>query len=121
MSALMGDDADADVDVVEVLSDEYVRTILTQTREEPKSVDALSDACEADPSTIYRRVRQLQAVDLIEDQQQLDPGGHHYKVYSARLEEVRIRLAEDGLEVDVDRTPTESAADRFTRLYEGFK
>lgn len=110
-----------DADVVEVLGDEYVRTILAQTSEEPKSVDALSDACGADPSTIYRRVEQLQAIDLLEDQQVLDPGGHHYKVYSARLREVRIRLTEDGYEVDVDRRPEESPADRFTRLYEGFK
>lgn len=112
---------DGEVDVVDVLSDDYARTILEQTREEPKSVDALSDACGADPSTIYRRVEQLQERDLLEDQQKLDPGGHHYKVYSARLREVRIRLDENGFEVDVDRGPTEAAADRFTRLYEGFK
>ncbi len=115
----MGDDGEADV--VEVLGDEYARTILEQTREEPKSVDALSDACGADPSTIYRRVERLQERDLLVDQQKLDPGGHHYKVYSARLREVRIQLNEDGLRVDVDRGPEESAADRFTRLYEGFK
>ncbi|MFP8951621.1 ArsR/SmtB family transcription factor [Natrialbaceae archaeon A-arb3/5] len=115
----MSDDGEADV--VDVLSDEYMRTILEQTREEPQSVDALSDACGADPSTIYRRVERLQEADLLEDQQQLDPGGHHYKVYSARLREVRIRLEEDGFEVDVERGPLESAADRFTRLYEGFK
>ncbi|THE63900.1 ArsR family transcriptional regulator [Salinadaptatus halalkaliphilus] len=115
----MSDDAEADV--VDVLSDDYMWTILERTREEPQSVDALSDACEADPSTIYRRIERLQAADLLEAQQKLDPGGHHYKVYSARLQEVRIRLDDDGFDVDVDRTPTESAADRFTRLYEGFK
>ncbi|MCU4926363.1 winged helix-turn-helix domain-containing protein [Halobacteria archaeon AArc-dxtr1] len=115
----MSDDAEADV--VDLLSDEYMRTILEQSREEPQSVDALSDACGADPSTIYRRVTQLQEAGLLEDHQQLDPGGHHYKVYRARLREVRIRLDEEGFEVDVDRSPTESAADRFTRLYEGFK
>ncbi len=115
----MSDDGEADV--VDVLGDEYMWTILEQTREEPQSVDALSDVCGADPSTIYRRVERLQEEELLRDHQQLDPGGHHYKVYSARLREVRIRLEETGFEVDVDRELEESAADRFTRLYEGFK
>lgn len=108
-----------EADVVDVLADDYVKTILAQTREEPKSVRALSEACGADPSTIYRRVERLREADLLEDHQQLDPDGHHYKVYSARLREVRIRLAENGYDVEIDRR--ESAADRFTRLYEGFK
>ncbi|WP_313692531.1 winged helix-turn-helix domain-containing protein [Halorarum halobium] len=116
----MADDGDV-TGVVDLLGDDYARTILTQTRREPKSVDALSDACEADPSTVYRRVQRLQAADLLEDHQRLDPDGHHYKVYAASVREVRVRLDEDGFEVDVERDPEENAADRFTRLYEGFK
>lgn len=117
----MADDgeAEADSDVVEVLGDDYVRTILVQTREEPKSVQALSDACDADPSTIYRRVERLTEADLLEDHQQLDPDGHHHKVYAARLREVRIRLGEADYEVEIERR--EPPADRFTRLWEGFK
>lgn len=116
----MGEEGD-DAAVVDFISDDYTRTILAQTREEPKSVEALSDACGADPSTIYRRVQRLQEADLLEDRQQLDPGGHHYKVYAARLREIRIRLEEDGFDIEVTREEEESAADRFTRLYEGFK
>lgn len=108
-----------ETDVVDMLGDDYVKTILVQTREEPKSVQALSDACDADPSTIYRRIEQLTAADLLEDHQKLDPGGHHHKVYAANLREVRIQLGETDYIIEIDRT--EAAADRFTRLYEGFK
>ncbi|RQG98548.1 helix-turn-helix domain-containing protein [Natrarchaeobius oligotrophus] len=108
-----------DVDVVDILGDDYAKTILVHAREEPKSVQALSDACEADPSTIYRRVERLTEADLLTDHQHLDPDGHHHKVYATQLQEVRIRLGDDGYVVEIDRS--EPAADRFTRLYEGFK
>jgi DNA-binding HxlR family transcriptional regulator len=110
----------SDVDeVVDLLSDAYAWQILVYTRNEPKSVDALSDACDADPSTIYRRVDRLQDADLLSDDQMLDPDGHHYKVYAANLDAVHVYLEAEGFEVDVQRR--EPPADRFTRLYEGFK
>ena len=110
----------SDVDeVVDLLSDAYAWRILVHTREEAKSVDALSDACDADESTIYRRVERLQDADLLTDDQMLDPDGHHYKVYAANLDAVHVSLEAEGFEVDVERR--EAPADRFTRLYEGFK
>lgn len=121
MSGAADEDGAADEEVVDLLGDDYVRTILVQTREEPKSVDALSDACDADPSTIYRRVERLQEAGLLIDHQRLDPGGHHYKEYGAALRSVTVRIGPDGYEVELDRPTEEEPADRFTRLYEGFK
>jgi Fe2+ or Zn2+ uptake regulation protein len=114
----MDDDGEVK-DIVDLLSDDYNWRILEHTREEAKPVDALSEICNADPSTIYRRIERLQDADLVEDQQELDPEGHHYKVYAATLDHVTITLDENGFVVDVERA--ESPADRFTRLYEGFK
>ncbi|MFW5939180.1 MAG: ArsR/SmtB family transcription factor [Halolamina sp.] len=113
--------SDAGEDVVELLGDEYVRTILAETSEEPRSVDALSEACDADPSTIYRRVERLEAAGLLTDQQRLDPGGHHYKEYGATLDAVHVHVRGDGYRIEIDYTEDEEPADRFTRLYEGFK
>jgi len=110
---------EGDDDVVELLADDYARAILVETAEGPKSVNALSDACGADPSTIYRRVERLDEVGLVTDEQRLDPGGHHHKVYVSRLAEVRVTVDETGMEVTVERT--EAPSDRFTRLFEGFK
>ncbi|NEU55983.1 winged helix-turn-helix domain-containing protein [Halorussus sp. MSC15.2] len=103
----------------DLLDDEYARTILVSTYREPMSADALAEACDASPSTIYRRVERLQEQRLVEAEQRLDPDGHHYEVYSACLQRVTVELTEDGIELDVDRE--EDPADRFTRLYEGFK
>jgi len=110
-----------EVSVVEMLGDEYARRILVETSDEPKSVEALSAACDADDSTIYRRLERLQAADLVEDRQRIDPGGHHYKEYAAVVEEVRVGVDATGVDVAVERAEEESAADRFTRLYEGLK
>lgn len=113
---------DGGTDVVTLLSDEYNQRILRYTREEPRSVATISDLCDADPSTIYRRIDSLEEYGLITGQHQLDPDGHHHTVYSAQLREVRIRLEEEGFDVEIERlVEEESPADRFTRLYEGFK
>lgn len=115
------EDGDGETDVVSLLSDEYNQRILQSTHENARSVSALSEECDADPSTIYRRIEVLEEHGLVHGQQQLDPGGHHYTVYESTLREVIIRVEADGLDVEIERTIEESPADRFTRLYEGFK
>ncbi|USZ67660.1 helix-turn-helix domain-containing protein [Halorussus salilacus] len=112
----MSDDATV---VFDLLDDEYARDILAETYEEPMSAEALADACDASPSTIYRRIERLRDQRLLADDQRLDPDGNHYKVYTANLQRVTVELTADGFELDVDRE--EDPADRFTRLYEGFK
>ncbi|AAV48290.1 unknown [Haloarcula marismortui ATCC 43049] len=110
--------AEPDEELLTLLDDENVRTILVETREESQSVEALSNCCGADDSTVYRLVDRLQDRNLLIAHQELDPDGHHYKTYSARLERVEIEFTNSGVEIDVDRR--ELPSDRFTRLYEEF-
>ena len=105
--------------VLSLLNDEYARTIIVKTYREPSSASALSTACDADPSTVYRRIGRLEDSGLLDAQQRLDPEGHHYKEYTARLEHVGVNVTTDGLDVDVEYVERE-AADTFTRLYEEF-
>ena len=107
---------DEDAELLSLLDDEYARAILIETSKEPMSADALTERCDASPPTVYRRIDRLDEHDLVEAEQELDPDGHHYKTYAARLERVTIELEDGDLTVAVDRT--EDAADRFTRLYE---
>ena len=107
-------------ELFDLLDDAYARTILVETRETPRSAEALSDACDASPSTVYRRIERLRERDLLEGEQRLDPGGHHYEVYSARLQRITIELTQNGFTVEVNRTEPTDPADRFTRLYERF-
>ncbi len=103
-----------------LLDDEYARAILEAARDEPLSADELSDACGASPSTVYRRIERLESQNLLAAHQRLDPDGHHHEVYSTRVQRVTVELRDDGFACTVDRGG-EDAADRFTRLYEGFK
>ena len=108
-------------ELLSLLEDEYARTIILETYREARSADALSDACDADPSTVYRRIDRLQERGILQDQQRLDPNGHHYKVYVARLEHVAIDVTDDGFDVALEYADEEEdAADTFTRLYEEF-
>ena len=109
----------ADTELLALLNDEYARTIIRETYAKRCSVGTLSQACDADPSTVYRRIDRLQERGLLTDHQELDPGGHHYKVYSARVEHIAIDVTEEGFEITVDYAEPE-AADRFTQLYEEF-
>lgn len=114
---MTGGGAADDEELFELLDDPYARRILVETREDPRSADALSDACDASPSTVYRRIERLRERDLLAGEQRIDPDGHHYEVYVARLDRVTVDLTADGFEVAVERREADPA-DRFTRLYE---
>ncbi|MFD1641699.1 ArsR/SmtB family transcription factor [Halohasta litorea] len=104
----------------ELLEDEYARSILAETSVEPLSATELAERCDASSPTIYRRINRLQELDMLDEEQTLNPDGHHYRRFSARLERVTIELSDGGYEVSVDRT-TDDAVDRFTELYEGLR
>lgn len=113
-----GNGREEDEELISLLDDDYARDILVETYDDPRSAEALSEACDASRSTIYRRVERLQERDLLEGYHRLDPNGNHYEVYAARLRRVTLELTENGFVVEVDRAEEESTADRFTRLYE---
>lgn len=102
-------------EIFEILDDEYARAILEATRREPLSARALSEECGMSVSTVSRRVSTLLEHDLLVERTHLDPDGHHYSEYEARLDRVDVELLESGFEVRVDLR--EDAADRFTRIW----
>ena len=108
---------DEEQELLALLDDEYARRILIAASEEPMSVERLTECCDASPPTIYRRIDRLTAQGFLDEYQEFDPDGHHYKTYSTRLERVAIEIAEGSMEMDVYRRD-EDPADRFTRLFE---
>lgn len=113
--------SDDDLDeITDLLDDPYARDILAEASIEPMSAKMLSEHCDASLPTVYRRIERLQEHDLLTDQQQLDPDGHHYKTYEARLEQVTINLENGTYSVEITRTEQE-AADRFSDLVEDLK
>ena len=104
------------VAIASLLEDDYAREILAATSVEAHSANELAEVCGASPPTIYRRIERLNDHDLLTEAQQLDPDGHHYKVYAANLEKVTVELEAGEYTVEVARTT--DPADRFTKLYD---
>lgn len=106
--------------VGELLEDEYARRILAETSQESLSADELAERCDASSPTIYRRINRLQEFDVLHEQQTLNPDGHHYRCFSARLERVTIELQDGSYTVSVDMADSD-AVDRLTTLYEDLR
>jgi len=105
--------------VVSVLNDQYTREILVSTTDRALSAEQLIEQSDASRPTIYRRLRRLVDLDLLVERQELDPNGHHFKTYRARLDRVTIDLDADGFTTRVARSTVEDdAVGRLNRLYE---
>ncbi|AGB30346.1 putative transcriptional regulator [Natrinema pellirubrum DSM 15624] len=101
-----------------LLEDPTVRTILTQTSQEPMSATTLSTHCDASQPTVYRRLEDLRECGLLVERTRPDPdGGHHRTVYSTNLERITADLEGGELTLRIERR--EDMADRFTDLIEG--
>jgi predicted transcriptional regulator len=111
-------------EVLDLLSDEYARSILAATSVEPMSANQLSEQCDASLPTVYRRIEWLQEYDLIEAQTRVELSGNHHKVYSATLAEFSMELDDGSYEGTIERTSRadfleeEDTADRLTRMWE---
>ncbi|MFC7098461.1 winged helix-turn-helix domain-containing protein [Halobaculum marinum] len=105
--------------VVGVLDDPHARAILAETARSARSVDTLAERIDGSRSTLYRRVQRLVDLDLLAESQEIDPDGHHFSTYRARLDRVTVDLDDDGFTVAVERAPVEDdAVDRLNRLFE---
>ena len=104
--------------IAAVLEDSTARTILIETSHEPMSAQTLSERCDVSEPTVYRRLDDLRACDLLLERTKLDTDrGHHRMMYSTNLERLTVELRDGKLHLEIDRR--EDMADRFTRLIEG--
>lgn len=106
-------------EVFELLGDEYAREILARTSQESMSAPELIDACDASERTIYRRLDDLQSLDLLTETMEIDPDGHHRSVYAARLETIRVDLNDGRYEIRLQLE--EDTADRFARMWKDIR
>lgn len=58
-------DAPPAADTLELLGDEYARSILIATRETPMTAAALADELDAAPSTVYDRIDDLETAGFV--------------------------------------------------------
>lgn len=114
----MTDDLDAD-EILALLDDRYAETILQHTQDKAMSAKELSEACDISISTVYRRTERLVECGLLAERRIAQSDGTHYSMYEARLNELTVRLTDEGFEVTVSEKPPGDLADRFTEMWEG--
>ncbi len=113
-------------DLLDLLSDDYARSILAATSVKPMSAKQIADECDMSQPTVYRRVEWLQEHGLVEEQTQVRTGGNDYSVYAATLSEFSLELDDGDYESTVERVAPlefpgqreESTADRMTKMWE---
>lgn len=112
------DEPDAD-EILALLDDQYAQAILQHTRNKGLSAKELSEACDISISTVYRRAERLVACGLLAERRIVQSDGANYSMYEAQLDELTVRLTDEGLEVTVVEKPIGDLADRFTDMWEG--
>lgn len=102
--------------VLDLLGDEYARTILRATDGTPMSAAELHEAYGLSRPTISRRVNRLTEHRLLTEETRIDAdGGHHFSVYEAAIDQLNVGLADGEFEVRLELRG--DAADRFTRMW----
>ncbi len=112
--------------LLDVLSDEYARSILAATSVRPMSAKQIAEECDMSGPTVYRRVERLREHDLVEEQTRVRVGGNDYNTYAATLSEFSLELEEGSFEATLEGAPPpefpgqreDDAADRFTKMWE---
>ncbi|WP_232700978.1 ArsR/SmtB family transcription factor [Halobacterium wangiae] len=104
-------------DALVLLGDEYARRILVATRTEPMTASTLADTIDAAPSTVYERIGDLERAGFLTEVTRTDDHGNHYAEYSARLEQLSVRVTADGLELDAAYADRDEAAERLRALW----
>jgi predicted transcriptional regulator len=101
--------------LLELLGQEHVRQILAATSEGSMSAKELSEECDVAPSTIYRRVEDMLASDLLLERTRIESDGSHHSVYEANVDHLDVDI-DDG-SIDVTVHAREDAAERFSRIW----
>lgn len=102
-------------ELLKLLGQERVRQILAATSRDPKSAAELSEECDVALSTIYRRVEDMIASDLLVERTRIESDGSHHSVYEANVDHLDVDIDEGTIDVSVHIR--EDAAQRFSRIW----
>lgn len=117
MGRLDGVDAET---VLGLLVDDSIREALRLVDGQALSVKELADRCDVSGPTMYRKVNELEELDLLEAETRIDPNGNHVTVFRNNVDriDVSVEPSEGDVVVDIVRR---HSADRFKDLWSGLK
>lgn len=88
-------------ELLELLGDEYTRSVLQAITDQPRTGREIIDATDASKPTVYRRLDRLEDAGLVETTQRLDPDGHHCKQFHVVIDGLDFEFGQDGVCVSV--------------------
>ena len=89
-------------ELLDLLSDEYVREMLACLGESPQPAAAIADELGASRATIYRRLDRLTDAGLVRSTVSIDPDGHHRQEFRVAAETATIRFGDEGVTAAVN-------------------
>lgn len=79
------------------LDDQYTRQILTALQDGPMPARDLVATCDCSRPTVYRRLDDLTATNVVTTAKRYDPDGHHRTVFSLAFGRITFELQPDGI------------------------
>lgn len=115
MYYLVVEPKDSNGTVIDLISDDVVKSILTVTDQQAMSAQTLEAHCDASLATVYRRIDELVEKGLLRERVELQSDGNHYRVFEPNLERLSLYLDDGELKIDVDRR--DDAPDRLRTIW----
>lgn len=88
-------------ELLDILSDEYVRDLLDCLGESSRAASDLADQIDASRATVYRRLNRLTNAGVVESSVSIDPNGHHRKEFRVVAETAIITFGDTGVTAGV--------------------
>lgn len=99
---ILAQDSDLRKAILKALSDDYSRTIMNYTIEEPKSVVNMVKDCDIPMTTAYRRVRELEENKILKVTGSIvTDDGKKYFLYQNRLKAIYVVFGLESLDVQI--------------------
>lgn len=105
--------------ILDLLSDDVAKQILTLTDQQAMSAQSIEPYCDASLATIYRRIEELLDIGLVREQTEFQANGNHYRKFESNLNHLSVRLDEGDLEIDINRC--DDAPDRFRTVWDAMQ
>lgn len=99
-------ESDRTAELLDVLGDATAREILRLGKQEIVTVEKLAKQCDVSETTVYRRLRQLHELNLVEKCTQFEAGVFTKGAYRTTMDSITVRATEDGM-------TTQSGSDDF--------
>jgi len=99
-------------EILEMISDEYSRKILSITMKEHKSVNKISEETKIPISTIYRRVQMLHDGKLLRISGTINENGKKTFLYKSKIKTISTFFNGDFIEIEIVPNIIEKFQDR---------